>query len=68
MFKKEGQEFLPKYENFLKHTGRGMAQDVAKETLGVDLENKQFWIDSIMGHELVLSQFEELVKKIIKNN
>ena len=67
MFKEEGASFLPKYEAFLKYTGDEMAHKVAKKTLGVNLESKEFWVKSIMGLENELKEFEKLVKKVIKN-
>jgi oligoendopeptidase F len=66
MFKKEGQSFLPKYEAFLKESGSDMAQNVAKKTLGVDLESKEFWVEAIKSHKEPLEQFNALVTKVIK--
>jgi hypothetical protein len=43
-----------------------MAHKVAKKTLKVDLENKDFWIKAIMGHENDLKEFEKLAKKVLK--
>jgi oligoendopeptidase F len=65
MFKKEQEAFLPKYENFLRKSGSNMAHLVAKETLGADLESKEFWKQSIMSHEPELKLFEELVAKVL---
>ncbi|MBQ3644268.1 MAG: M3 family oligoendopeptidase [Candidatus Riflebacteria bacterium] len=65
MFREEGAKFLPKYEAFLKFTGDEMAHKVAKKTLKVDLENKDFWVKAIMGHESDLNQFEKLIKKVM---
>ncbi|OQB47567.1 MAG: hypothetical protein BWY02_02099 [bacterium ADurb.Bin157] len=65
MFKKEGKDFLPKYEAFLKYSGSDMAHKVAKKTLKVDLESKEFWKEAIMSHEEPLKLFESLVKKVL---
>lgn len=65
MFKKEGKNFLPKYEAFLKYSGSDMAHKVAKKTLKVDLESKEFWKEAIMSHEEPLKLFESLVKKVL---
>ncbi len=46
-FKKQGPAFLPRYEEFLRNSGRGMAHDVAKATLGKDLEQPDFWAEAI---------------------
>lgn len=66
MFKEEGEKFLPKYEAFLRFTGDEMAHKVAKKTLKVDLEKKDFWIKAIMGHEEEVKEFEKLCKKVLK--
>lgn len=47
MFKKEGKDFLPKYEKFLLQTGSDAAVDVASEAIGCDLESPEFWIGAI---------------------
>ena len=47
MFKKEGKEFLPKYEEFLRLSGSDTAENVAKKSIGRDLETPDFWVDSI---------------------
>ncbi len=66
MFKKEGQEFLPKYRDFLRLSGSAMGHEVARQTLGADLEEKDFWRTSIMSHEQELELFEELVPKVLR--
>jgi oligoendopeptidase F len=65
MFKREGKAFLPKYQEFLRYSGSDMAQSVAQDTLGVDLETTDFWKRSIMSHEPELAEFETLVKKVL---
>jgi len=47
MFKKEGKEFLPKYEEFLRLTGSDTAENVARRSIGHDLESPEFWVESI---------------------
>lgn len=64
IFREEGARFLPKYEAFLRFTGDEMAHKVAKKTLKIDLENKDFWVKAIMGHEGELKEFERLLKKL----
>ena len=39
MFKQEGPEFLPRYEEFLRLTGSDTAEGVARRALGRDLED-----------------------------
>jgi oligoendopeptidase F len=65
MFKREGRDFLPKYQQFLKLSGSDMAQSVAQKALGADLESTDFWKRAIIGHESDLVQFEDLVKKVL---
>ena len=47
LFKKEGADFLPKYEDFLKLTGSDTAENVARRSIGQDLESPEFWVESI---------------------
>ena len=66
MFKREGEKFLPRYRDFLKLSGSNMAHEVARQTLGADLETTTFWKQAILGHEPELKMFEELVGKVLK--
>ncbi len=66
MFKREGEAFLPRYQDFLRLTGSDMAQNVARGTLGADLEGTEFWKKAIMGHEPELSRFKELAPKVLR--
>ncbi len=45
--KQEGPAFLPRYEELLRLTGSDSAEDVARNSLGVDLEGHDFWNASI---------------------
>lgn len=47
IFKKEGKDFLPKYEKFLQLSGSDTAENVAKRSIGQDLESPEFWVQSI---------------------
>jgi len=47
MFKKEGADFLPKYKEFLRLTGSDTAENVARRSIGQDLETPDFWVQSI---------------------
>lgn len=66
MFQNEGEKFLPRYEAFLRLSGSDMAQEVARKTLGADLEKADFWKQAIMSLEPELKQFEELVARVLK--
>ena len=45
--KREGADFLPRYEALLRATGSAPAEQVAREHLGVDLEGPDFWNESV---------------------
>lgn len=57
-FRREGAAFLPRYEAFLRHTGGGMAHEIARRTLGWDLEQPEFWSRAIEGLTSVLEELE----------
>ena len=61
MFKKEGKEFLPKYEEFLRLSGSDTAENVAKRSIGHDLESPEFWIESIHTLTEPLEKLKELL-------
>ena len=65
LFKKQGQSFILKYEEFLRQSGQDTAENVAMKTLGVNLETKDFWRASIRSLEPYLNQFEELASKVL---
>jgi oligoendopeptidase F len=47
LFKQEGPAFLPKYEKFLRLSGSALAHEVARESVGEDLESPEFWARAI---------------------
>jgi len=61
---KEGPAFLPRYEALLQATGRATAEKVARDHLGVDLGQPQFWLDSLALVEDDLHNFEKLAREI----
>jgi len=63
MFKKEGEAFLPKYEELLRLSGSGMVEDVVKKTIGADTTDPAFWAESIRSLEEPLKKYKELVSK-----
>jgi oligoendopeptidase F len=65
MFKKEGTEFLPKYEEFLRLAGSDTAENVVKRTVGRDLETREFWTEAIHSLEEPLTQLEALLPKVL---
>ena len=63
MFKKEGTDFLSKYEEFLRLSGSDTAENVAKRSIGHDLESPEFWIESIHTLEEPLNKLKKLLGK-----
>lgn len=59
-----GSDFFAQYEELLRLTGSDTAENVAKRSLGVDLEAQDFWLQSIALVEKDLVQFEELIAKL----
>jgi len=68
MFKGQGRNFLPKYEEFLRLAGRDTAENVVKRTVGRDLENSDFWIEAIQSLEEPLARLEALLPKVLPSN
>jgi oligoendopeptidase F len=63
LFQREGAPFLARYEAFLENSGRAMAHEVAKSTLGCDLESPAFWCDSI---DTLLAPTDELERLLFE--
>jgi oligoendopeptidase F len=61
MFKSEGKDFLPKYEEFLRLTGSDTAENVAKRSIGHDLESPEFWVQSIRTLNEPLKKLRDLL-------
>ena len=68
MFKKEGETFLPKYEEFLRCAGSDSAENVVKQTIGQDIEKAEFWSEAIRTLEEPLSKLQALLAKVITLN
>ncbi len=60
-FRREGAGFLPKYEAFLRETGRASCEDAVRRTLGWDIREKQFWADAIVAVAPAVQALEEIV-------
>ncbi|MBS2033490.1 M3 family oligoendopeptidase [bacterium] len=63
---KRGEAFLPTYERLLQATGRRTAEQCAREHLQVELNQPQFWLDSLALVEQDMQQFEELARDVYK--
>ncbi len=61
MFKKEGREFLPRYQQFLRITGSDNAVNVARLSLGCDLEKPDFWVEAIQTLKEPYERMKELL-------
>ncbi|MEN3940056.1 M3 family oligoendopeptidase [Prosthecobacter sp. SYSU 5D2] len=60
-FKTEGASFLPRYEAFLAATGSATCEEVARQTLGADLTDPEFWATALCAIEPTLQAYEKLV-------
>ncbi len=60
-YEKEGPDFLPKYEQYLKRTGSDTAENVVRQSTGLELSDPGFWSNAIRGLEGVLDQLKASV-------
>jgi oligoendopeptidase F len=65
MFRQEGKDFLPRYEEFLRLAGSDTAENVVRRTVGRDLAAPEFWSEAIRSLEEPLIGLEELLPKIL---
>ena len=65
MFKEDGQAFLPRYEEFLRLTGRDTCENVARRSIGRDLESPAFWVEAIRSMEEPLNRLAALLPKVL---
>ena len=65
MFRKEGDDFLPKYEELLRLAGSDTAENVVRRTVGRELEAPEFWSDAIESLEEPLKRLEDLLPKVL---
>ncbi len=65
IFRKEGREFLPRYQQFLRATGSDNAVDVARNCLGCDLEMADFWVESIQTLKEPYEALKESLPRLI---
>ena len=68
MFRKEGNRFLPKYEEFLRRAGSDTAENVVKQTVGRDIEKTEFWSEAIRSLEEPLEQLQAMLPKVMTRN
>ena len=65
MLKKEGKDFLPKYEEFLRLAGSDTAENVVQRTVGSDIAKPEFWSEAIQSLEEPFLRLEELLPKVL---
>jgi oligoendopeptidase F len=65
-FRKEGPDFLPRYEAFLRLAGADTPENIARRTLGQDLESPAFWVGAIRSLEGPLNRLEALLPQVMK--
>lgn len=61
-YKKEGQDFIAKYNKMLKNTPTMSVEDVAK-ICDIDLTSKEFWLMSLHSYDETIETFKNLVSK-----
>ena len=64
MFRRDGADFLPKYEEFLRLAGSDRVENVVKKTIGCDLQTPEFWAAAIESLEPPLARLEALLPKL----
>lgn len=67
-FQREGADFLPRYEAFLRLTGSDSAEGVARRTLDCDLGDPAFWSDAIATLNEPLNQLETLLPQLASSD
>ena len=65
-FRKEGKDFLPRYEDFLRLAGSGTVEQVTRRSLEVDVTRPEFWQESIRSLEAPLAKYKELLADQIR--
>ena len=60
----EGSQFMSKYNDLLKATGKNKIEDVAK-MVDIDVTSSEFWISSLEVIEKNIKKFKELANKRI---
>ncbi len=63
-FKEEGEEFLPRYEAFLRLTGSDTCENVANLSIQENLEAPDFWVAAIRSLEEPLGELEKLLPNL----
>lgn len=64
-FLKEGVDFLPRYETFLKRSGSDTAENVVRQTIGPDLTQPDFWVEAIRSLGPIQERLEAVLPKVL---
>lgn len=64
-FKRQGPDFLPRYEEFLRLTGSDTPANIARRTIGRDLESPEFWAEAILSLEEPLEQLQAILPRVL---
>jgi oligoendopeptidase F len=62
--RREGPAFLPRYRDLLRRTGGDSCEGVARQALGVDLGEPDFWLESLDLVQRDLERFEKLLPRV----
>ena len=65
LFQKDGRDFLPRYQEFLRITGSDNAVNVARHSLGCDLEKPDFWLEAIHSLEEPFQKLMALLPRVM---
>jgi oligoendopeptidase F len=65
LFQKDGRDFLPRYQEFLRSTGSDNAVNVARLSIGCDLEKPDFWIEAIHSLEEPFQKLKALLPRVM---
>ena len=57
--REEGPSFLPSFQDLLRRTGWQGTEDLARDTLGVDLRSERFWEETVLPIEGLVDAFVE---------
>ena len=65
-YHKEGQDFLPKYEAFLRLSGVETVENVGKRALNVDFTKPTFWQTAVQSLKVPLEEYRQRIVEQIK--
>jgi oligoendopeptidase F len=63
-FRSQGPSFLPQYEEFLKKTGSDTVENIARQTLGVNITQADFWAGTLLGLAPSIDTYSEMLNDI----